>query len=167
MKTCLLHLGLHIPPALWYACMFFCAIWNRLSKHYLRPRRPGWNIASHPTVLAKIPARLAHTTKKRIYTHKCIPMDNYIVLLYEHFFLECCEIYRHGDDWRIIIEDACGEYRRPFLSEGPFEETLTKIEPGSLKNRAREAKNGGPEGVWEVSWAIFLRKISRRRSWPI
>ena len=68
---------------------------------------------------------------------------------------------------RTIIEDACGEYRRPFLSEGPFEENLIKIEPGSLKNRAREEKNGGPEGVWEVSWAIFPKKMSRRRSWPI
>ena len=66
------------------------------------------------------------------------------------------------------IEDACGEHR-PSLS---FGEGLTKIDSGSFRNLGREAKDGGPEGVWEVpeglwevSGAIFLRKMSRRRSW--
>ena len=36
-----------------------------------------------------------------------------------------------------------------------------------MEKKAREGKNGGPEGVWEVSWAIFPKKMSRRRSWPI
>ena len=39
--------------------------------------------------------------------------------------------------------------------------------PRKLGKKAREGKNGGPEGVWEVSWAIFPKKMSRRRSWPI
>ena len=59
------------------------------------------------------------------------------------------------------IEDACGEHRRSLS----FGEGLTKIDSGSLRNLGREAKDGGPEGVWEVpeglrevSGAIFLRK---------
>ena len=66
------------------------------------------------------------------------------------------------------IEDACGEHRPPLS----FGEGLTKIDSGSFRNLGREAKDGGPEGVWEVpegfwevSGAIFLRKMSRRRSW--
>ena len=44
-----------------------------------------------------------------------------------------------------------------FCSEWYFDENLTKINPGSFKNPAREAKNGGLEVVWEVPWAIFPR----------
>ena len=68
------------------------------------------------------------------------------------------------------IEDACGEHR-PSLS---FGEGLTKIDSGSFRNLGREAKEGDPEGVWEVPeglWevlgVVFLRKMSWRRSWPI
>ena len=43
-----------------------------------------------------------------------------------------------------------------FLSECSLDEELTKIDPGSIKNRARGAKNAGPEGVWEIGSGKFL-----------